>query len=86
VQTPWGTIIAIGCETRISATDSQLYDWAHRLGNSWPCATLQRGGWATFASNGDLVAMSASWHWSELDGAELNAWANDVKAYANAHR
>jgi hypothetical protein len=86
METPWGTITPIGDETEISATFVQLDYWANRPGREWPCSTMRRPGWARFASNGDLVGLSPIWYRSDIDGAELTAWADDVRKYADAHR
>jgi hypothetical protein len=88
-ETPYGTITTddYGCDCRIEATGDQLYDWAHRPGAHWPCATLTHYARviAELADNGDLVHLAAylpreKYAEDEADimGDELTAWINDV--------
>lgn len=78
-KTPFGRVREMGCEWDISATRDQLYEWAHRPGAAWPCATMRRGIWARFTNRqgalGDLVDTNAG---ENVDGNEFSAWAEDV--------
>lgn len=87
MKTPFGKLDKVGCEWSVRATRDELYEWAHRPGASWPCATLRRGVWARFNDDngalGDLVDTNAG---ENVDGNEFSAWACDVFALAHNPR
>ena len=81
MRTTFGTIEHDEYGTTIRATRAQLYEWSHRPGNFWPCATMRIGGWAAFDARGNLVELSPGWTRADIDGHELSAWADDVRAW-----
>lgn len=83
MKTPYGTVTrdAYGTVT-MHATRDQLSRWARRPGESWPGGILEslRSLGATFARNGDLVAVHHAGA-EDLDATEFTAWADDVRAF-----
>ncbi len=84
-ETPYGSVSITPNGVRIDANQSQLYDWAHRPGASWPCSTLDdlESISAAFDANG-LVDLEQDPPYDyetgagEIMGDELNAWSSDV--------
>jgi len=65
--------------TKLWLSASDTYDWAHRIGNSWPCSFYagQRL-FAEFDCNGDLVDIAVNGRLEEDgDGNEFNAITSD---------
>lgn len=63
----------------LSANDT--YDWAHKLGASWPCSQLS--GHRLFAEfdDGDLVDFTIDGKdYQEIDGQEFTAMTDDFLA------
>ena len=62
-------------ETTVCITSRKLDDWR----KVWPCSSLTTG-YAVFASNGDLVDLGGKLAHADVDGHELTAFCDDVKA------
>ena len=76
----------------VEGSEMQLWDWAHRARNAWPCSTLTD--YVTVRAtldpnNGDLVdliAWKSGEKWAEdsdvmeIAGDELTAWLDDCLA------
>lgn len=79
-NTPYGSVFWFAdMETvRISATHSQLYDWANRPGYSWPCSTLTDCTYVSATFNADGLVDIDHPGTYELDANEFNAWSSDV--------
>ncbi len=61
----------------LSARDT--YNWAHRVGNSWPCSQLSNHRvFAEFTMNGDLVDFEIDGNPGDCDATEFNAIIADL--------
>jgi len=91
VETDYGTVTIHENTVCVSAEDGQLYAWANRPGNSWPCSTLRDfdklAAW--FDSNGlcELQGFDSDapdvYDTEGIDGNELSAYCADVLTAAN---
>lgn len=78
-ETPWGTATIADTYVTVTAHGAQLYAWANRTNERWPCSVLAGGDSATavFTREGllDLVTEGID---EDVPADELTAWATDV--------
>jgi hypothetical protein len=66
--------------TKLWLSAQNTFDWAHRVGSSWPCSKLSgKPVFVEFAKNGDLVDLSINGGRGdqECSESELDAIAED---------
>jgi hypothetical protein len=61
---------------RLQLSDNDTYDWAHRLGNSWPCSTLAGHKIDLSVDSNGLCDIAAKTQ-PCIDGYELDACVAD---------
>ncbi len=66
------------CVIWLSANDT--YEWAHRIGESWPCSTLSGKRLCATIQNDDLVDLTINGKYGDCDGNELDAILADFGA------
>ncbi len=80
----YGKVSPRGDSVTVSGDNAQMYAWAHRSGQTWPCSALARYDLvaATIDSRGDLVDLQVIDNGEDSDaedlsGDELTAWIDD---------
>jgi hypothetical protein len=66
-----------GLSVSVSKTD--LYEWQHKPGKVWPCATIRKPFWAVFNYEGDLEDTNLP---EGADARELAALIDDLTSDA----
>ncbi len=77
-ETDFGTVTMLRDSCGIDATNGQLWDWARRPGDAWPCSELEDADTisAGFDTNG-LVELDHPGI-DDVASDEFNAWSSDV--------
>lgn len=81
LSTPYGTVTVLEHTLHVDASGSELYAWANRPGNAWPCSELadSDGFGVSFDDNGVYEYRNETDHLRDNLGAdEMNAWTSDA--------